>query len=554
VSRSRTPRERAWLLVLVAGLVAWTAVAAGLDNGHLGVFQDDGLYLTSARSLRDGRGFGLPSRPGEPPPKYPIGLPASIALALKLDPGPTSLGREIAIGRGLVLAGAWGFFLAAHAWLRRVGVGPAMSCGIVLATACHHVVLVGGAITVFADLPFAGVAFLLLARWAGRGEVSVEGAARRAFWDGAIAGFGILLRSNGVTLAAAALVAAATGPRRRSGLAACLTGLAVAVVPASHYAGRHPRLVPSNNYLLELKAGWSSADSGLRILGTNLGSMALEFPARVLATPATYSAPIVRAMEAHPWGSLAFRSALSAVVAAGLVSLARSSRRTDLPAWTHAAGSMAIFAVWPWNGIMDRFLLSLIPMVILAFARGVEATARGVGPGRSASRRLAAAGLVAVVAGNAGVVTRAAALFHSTGGQWPGASHRASLDRALEMVRDRTGPDAVVAAFWPEMVFLHAGRTVVPLVEDEAVMVDRYGDISRLKLWRATVPDRPFYLLTRSREEDPRGADLAQAAALAAEPGAILHEVARTPDGRYRLSRLESGPSGSRPSPGLGSR
>ncbi len=525
-------------------------MAAGLDNGHLGVFQDDGLYLTSARSLRDGQGFGLPSRPGEPPPKYPIGLPAMIALALRLDPGPTSLAREIAIGRGLVLAGGWAFFLGAHAWLRRVGVAPEMACGIVLATACHHVVLVGGAITIFSDLPFAGVALLLLTRWAARGKAPEAGAPGRAFWDGAIAGFGILLRSNGVTLAIAALVAAAVGPRRRPSLAGCLAGLALAVVPATHYAGRHPRLVPSNSYLLELKAGWSSADSGLRVLSTNAASMALDFPARVLASPATYSAPIVRAMAAYPAAGLAFRGAFSVVVAAGLVSLARSSRRVDLPAWAHAAGSMAIFAVWPWNGIMDRFLLSLIPMVILAFTRGIEASARRIGLGPGASRRLAAAGLVAVVAGNAGVVIRAAALFHGSGGQWPGASHRSSLGLALDLVRDRTEPDAVIAGFWPEMVFLHAGRTVVPLVEDEAVMLDRYGDIARLRLWRATVPDRPFYLLLRSEEEDIHRADLTQAEALAAEPGLTLREVARTPDGRYRLIRVESGPEAGRPSPG----
>jgi hypothetical protein len=99
-------------LVLLVGLIGWTALACSLDNGHLGVFHDDGLYLTSARSLRDGLGFGLPSRPGEPPPKYPIGLPATIALALKLDPGPSTLDREIAIGRGVVIVGGWVFFLA----------------------------------------------------------------------------------------------------------------------------------------------------------------------------------------------------------------------------------------------------------------------------------------------------------------------------------------------------------------------------------------------------------------------------------------------------------
>ncbi len=536
-----SPRERAWRAVLIAGLVGWTALAASLDNGHLGVFQDDGLYLTSARSLRDGKGFGLPSRPGEPPPKYPIGLPATIALALKLDPGTPSLGREIAAGRIVVLLGAWAFFLGAHAWLRKLGVGPGAACGIVLATAYHHIVLVGGAITIFADLPFAGVAFVLLNRWAGRKDAPEERAGGRAFWDGAIAGFAVLLRSNGITLAFAALVAAALGPRRSSSLAACLAGLVLAVVPASYYAGQHPRVVPSNSYLLELKSGWSSPEAGLRILATNAESMALDFPARVLASPATYSDPVVKLLARRPALSLAFRGTLALIVAAGLVSLARSTRRADWPAWAHALGSMAIFSAWPWTGIMDRFLLSTIPMVVLAFARGLGGLAGVVGFGPKGRRAIVAAGLALVVLGNAGVVLRGASLFHRQGRQWPGASTRASLSEALGLIRERTEPDAVVAAVWPEMVHLYTGRTSVPLAEDEALMHGRAGDVSRLHLWRAQVPGRPFYILARGKEEGGAYSeiDLPQVAAFGAGPGVALAEFARTADGRYLIFRVD---------------
>ena len=541
----RSSRERAWRWLLIAGLVVWTIIAGGLDNGHTGVFQDDGLYLTSARSLRDGRGFGLPSRPGEPPPKYPIGLPAVIALALKLDPGGPSLDREVAIARTLVIAGAWTFFLAANAWLRRRGVGPGLACGIVLATAYHHIVLVGGATAIFADLPFAGLASVLLMRWAGRGRAVGAGAARRAFGDGLIAGFGVLLRSNGVTLALASLVAAAIGPRRSPSVLACLAGLAIAVVPATRYAGLHPRVVPSNSYLLELKSGWSSARAGLRIVATNAASVAFDFPARALASPANYSDPIVKEFAIHPTASMAFRGMFALIVGVGVIRLVRSTRRVDLPAWVEVLGSMAIFLAWPWNGIMDRFLLSTIPIVILAFVRGLEALAEGIGPRRKARRGVVATGLALVVLGNASVVIRAASLFHAGGRQWPGGSHRASLDEALRLIRERTGPDAVIAAFWPEMVHLHTGRTVVPLVEDEAILVDRPGDIARLKLWREQVPARPFYVLARGENEGGASHefDLPQLQALAAEPNLTVREVARTLDGRYRLSEVVERPA-----------
>ncbi|WZO98806.1 hypothetical protein EP7_000397 [Isosphaeraceae bacterium EP7] len=528
-----------WPSVLLLGLILWTALAAGLDNGHLGVFHDDGLYLTAARSLRDGLGFGLPSRPGEPPPKYPIGLPAVIAVALRLDPAPSTLAREIVIARTLVLAGAWVFFLGSYTWLRRVGVHPAMACGIVLASAYHHVVLIGGAITIFADLPFAGVAFVLMARWAGRDKSPATGASRRAFADGLIAGFGILLRSNGITLALAALVAALVGPKKRPSLAACLAGLALSVVPATYYAGLHPRVVPSNSYLLEMKAGWSSPGAGLKIIASNAAAMTLDFPARVLASPTTFITPIIGAMSAHPRLATTFRVALSAIVAIGLISLARSSRLVDRPAWIHATGTMAIFLVWPWGGILDRFLLALIPPLILAFVRGLATIARHLGLAPRYARVLAAAGLVAVLAGNATVVLRSAALFHASGRQWPGSSNRVSLGHALELIRRKTEPDAVIAGVWPEMIHLHTGRTVIPLIEDESFLDDHYGDLRRFNLWRNLVPNRPLYLLLRAENEDPKRADLAQSAALAAQPGVSLREVERTTDGRYRLVKID---------------
>jgi hypothetical protein len=527
-----------WPTILFLGLVLWTALAAGLDNGHLGVFHDDGYYLTAARSLRDGLGFGLPSRPGEPPPKYPIGLPAVIALALRLDPGPSTLGREIAIARSLVLVGGWAFFLAAYAWLRRVGVTPGFACGIVLATAYHHVVLIGCAITVFADLPFAGVAFVLMARWAGRDKQTPAGAARRAFSDGLLAGFGILLRSNGITLALAALVAALVGPKKRSSLAACMAGLVLAVVPATYYAGLHPRVVPSGSYLLELKAGWTSPGAGLKIIASNATAMVVDFPARVLASPTTYISPVISLMNAHPWPATAFRLFLTGFIAVGLISLAKSSRRVDLPAWTHAAGTMAIFLIWPWGSILDRFLLTLFPPLILAFVRGLTTTAHPLGLGPVSARRLAAVGLLAVFAGNTAVVLRSAALFHTSGRQWPGSSNRLSLDQALDLIRRKTEPDAVIACVWPEMIYLHTGRTVIPLIEDDAFLDDQYGDIGRFNLWKYLLPKRPLYLLIRGDKEDPKHADQAQADALAAQPGVSLQEVGRTPDGRYRLEKV----------------
>lgn len=553
LAKRRRSRQIRWLLLLLAGLVVWTILALSIDNGIFGVFQDDGLYLSAARSLRDGQGFGVPGRPGAPPPKYPIGLPALLAVALRLDPRPPSLDHEVAIARGLVVLGGWGFFLGAHGWLRRLGVGPALACWIVLATAFHHVVLIGGAATLFADLPFAAVTYALLARFVGRrrGNGANPSGWGRGLLDGVLAGYGFLLRTNGITLIAASLVASALGRSGKLGLRwrpflGCLVGVALVVVPLTWYAGLHPRVVPSNSYLLELKAGWASPGAGVRLVARNLASVVGEFPTRVLASPTTYVDAIHRGSERLPAVAGLVRAGFSLVVALGLIRLIRASRRRDWPAWTHALGSVAIFAVWPWNGILDRFLMSLFPMVLLAFARGVDALiglVPGVGARRAARERWVGLVLALVVVGNGAVVLRSVQFFHAHAGQWPGAPDRVDQALALSLIRERTEPDAVIASAWPEMVALQTGRTSVPIFEDEAILTDRYGDVTRLNLWLDQVRGRPVYFLHRSPEADSKRADEAQIAALTAPgSGLAIRLVSSTPNEQYRISRLVAAP------------
>ena len=542
-------RRRAWFGCLVGGLVLWTVLAGAIDQGLFGVLQDDGIYLSAARSLRDGRGFGLPGRPGEPPPKYPIGLPLALACALRLDPRPPTLAHEVTAARAVILLGGWAFFLATHAWLRRVGVGPALATAIVLGTAFHPVVLIGGAATVFADLPFAAVAFTLFARLAANRGRRRGPPGLPELVDGLLAGCGCLLRSNGLTLIVAALAAAATrrvdpGDRsgRRRSIVGCLLGVLVLVGPLTWYAGRHPRVVPSNHYLLELRAGWATPGAGLRLVARNLTAVITEFPAHVVGSSVATVDPNRARSAADQLADRWFRGVVAAIMAVGLVGLIRRSRRCDLPVWLHAAGTVAAFAIWPWTGIMDRFLITLVPLTLLAFVRGVEGL-MGLLPAlkgdRGGSGRLALWGLAAVVASNGAVVGRSVNLFRERDGQWPATPDRVDQERACHLIQAWTAPEAVIASAWPELISLQTGRTAVPIFEDEAVLTGRFGDISALNRWRALTLGRPFYLLHRSRQQDSGGSDDAQLAALTG-PGSrlALEPVAQTPGGHHRISRL----------------
>jgi hypothetical protein len=185
-----------------------------------------------------------------------------------------------------------------------------------------------------------------------------------------------------------------------------------------------------------------------------------------------------------------------------------------------------------------RFLLSLYPMIILAFGTGVAELARRAGAGRETRRAARRLVLAVVLAGTLSVTARSVGVYHAGGGTWRGAVERAEVDHALAFVRDRLEPDAIVAGITPELVFLHTGRQSVPIVEDDDVMIGRYGRRDRLELWMAQAPARPFYLLVRGEASDPDRMDLRQAAALAADPGLDIREIYRSPRGRYRVQKV----------------
>jgi hypothetical protein len=538
LAHRRSRADVAALATLAIGLTLWTVAAVDLRQGPVGMSHDDGIYLTSARALLDGDGYRLPSRPDGPRPKYPIGFPASIAFALRCVPGSrVSLERDVAIARGLVLAAGWVACLATYCWLRRVAIRPAGATLMALASIAHHVVLPDCAGLIFSDLPFFAVSAVLLARWAARRpRLSL----RSSMLDGLLAGAAMLLRSNGITLVLAALFAAWLRPSRRAAVLACVAGIALVVVPLEFETSRYPKFDHSGDYMLEMRAGWSSWESGLKGVATNLRSMACEYPTDLVLPNTTQSAPVLVWLQGHRMVRWGLHGAVGVVVLVGVARLARSSRRLDAPAWLHAIGTAAIFAVWPWNFIMGRFLLSLSPFLLLAFTRGVEGVAGALGAGPRVRRTLMLAGLSAVLAGDASIAVRNL-MRHNLMLAEPEPSHlqHSSLQLALDFIRHETEPDAVVLAMHPEMVFLHTGRQVIPLIEDDDALLGRCGRLDRLDLWLARIPARPLYALIREPSVQADGFDGSQITTLRGHPGIVLRTVYLSPAGHHRVIRVD---------------
>src|SRR5258708_39392465 len=74
----------------VAILLASIALAAGvavITVGVCGVYHDDGIYISTAKALADGRGYRLINLPVAPfQTKYPILYPAVLAIIWRLWP------------------------------------------------------------------------------------------------------------------------------------------------------------------------------------------------------------------------------------------------------------------------------------------------------------------------------------------------------------------------------------------------------------------------------------------------------------------------------------
>src|SRR5689334_18047232 len=69
--------------VLLLGIAYWIAVRAPA----VGLYHDDGVYLTTAKALATGQGYRIISLPDEiPQTKYPILFPLTLATMWKLSP------------------------------------------------------------------------------------------------------------------------------------------------------------------------------------------------------------------------------------------------------------------------------------------------------------------------------------------------------------------------------------------------------------------------------------------------------------------------------------
>ena len=422
--------------------IAIALAASCLIPDACGLFHDDGIYVLTAKSLAEGNGYRLINLPGSPiQTKYPIGYPALLALCWWA--WPSFPGNLIAMHvLTLVLAGA--AVGMTYLYLVRFNYTSkfAAASGCLLCATCYEFAYFSGRL--LTEMPFA--LLLVVALWAFDGLVrSPEVSRRRAILAGLAMAAPLLFRSAGVAPIAVFGVAAL---RRRS-LIWTILGMSAIVLPwlawTSLNRGEAVRN-PIVGYYTDYLGWWTSAAprSTAQFLALNAFYLVICIPNLIVDDLAFAGLPTSM--------GLFFRCLVGLIALAGVLG-SRGVLRLAIAAY------LALVWIWPWPPF--RFEVPIAP--ILA-ALGLDLSMKTLGR-FAPSRTTIIVGAIFVapaVAANLGSLDRHRQFASLVGypslwsdaqpGSWP------RFERLFGWIRDRTGPDDVLASNLDPLFFLYTGR------------------------------------------------------------------------------------------------
>lgn len=435
----------AWI---AAGL-ALLASLATMTSDPIGVFNDDGIYLLTAKAIAEGLGYVYPQLPGHPPAiHYPPGWPALLAVVWKLGPAfPGNIGWLKLINPLITAAGAAAAVVAG----RRLFGLPWWAALITALIAAISV-----PVLLLTNLLLSEPLFLLLLfpTLLTTQRLVRDGGVRTAAVAAVLAASLVLVRTLGGTIVIAAVLL--LGPARR--WRELLVYLAVTVA----------LLLPWQWYVWQASAGFPDELRGsygpyLEWVVDGYRAGGVEFFGQVLAKnlEATWAmlgvffSPFVGGAMRHLFAAAALVTFLG-----GLVSLwvTGRSRLTALA----LAGYLAVVLAWPFW--VDRFLWVIWPLLALSAAHGLHAAWEATRVRGGIGRRGAVAPLILAAA------LGLQHLAYNARGLAEGWESRASADMTAAadlLIRQVNGDPRLdgkrIAAELAPMVALYSGLEVVPL-------------------------------------------------------------------------------------------
>lgn len=443
----RRARGAAWYPFAAGAIVAAVALAS-ITAVPVGVFWDDGVYLICAKSLATGMGYRFLQLPGAPPAvHFPPGWPALLAVIWKFGPAFPDNVVLLKLVNPLLLA--LGAALACVYGVRRLGVPPwvAALAAVVFAAALPEMVIAG---VLFSEPLFFVV---LLAALVLADRAVDHGGWRRAVAAGLAVGAVALVRTAGIALVPALVVALLIARRRREA-ALSAAGAAVLLAPWQLWIAIHARDLAApyrGNYGPYL-------DWVLAMYRDRGAAFAL-----VLARTNVLALMRSLGVTLFPFGPRGIRPLLvTLVLVVSAVAVIRARRRAATALLFTFFYCAMVFA-WPYAP--DRFMWAIWPLLGMVLASGTVECWR-IAAEQRAARSVRVTGVFACAIAVLAIAGHAAYSVRGASRHWWDTAARSNADALLpvaDWINANTKPDDVIAVDGEPFIYLHTGRTVVPI-------------------------------------------------------------------------------------------
>jgi hypothetical protein len=407
------------------------ALALWAQHGAMiGVFFDDGIYVSLAKALGEGHGYRSVHLPGAPPAvHFPPLYPLALSFLGRLWPSfPDNVALFQLFDSAALAGAAW--VIAAHA--RRIGV-PSIA---------QYVALPLG-FSAFPLLTIVGVRFsepLFLLLTAGAIAIAdgrPGGGLARGLAAGVLGGLAALTRAAGIAVIIGVIAAFVLRRERTAATGALLVSLVLLVPWVVWTVVQGDAVDP----MLVANYGTYAADVGQSGVWTLVGQANPFRPFDPLARLTLPPMPVLL------WYLLAVVLS-AAVVWGGITAFPRAK------AWVITLGGYAVIvAAWPFAP--DRFVWIILPWVAVLLATGLSrAWSRSV-----LLRPVVAVLLVAMVTGYS---RREAVSLGTRGFAETAMGISSSFGVLVPAVRAELPESAVVASADEALMYLYTGRKAVP--------------------------------------------------------------------------------------------
>jgi hypothetical protein len=456
-ARDQTGEDRV-VVIALRGRDGWTAaglallvVLAGIGRlapGACGLFHDDGIYLSTAKSLAEGTGYRLINLPEVPvQTKYPILYPALLAVVWKLWPVfPDNLlaMKALTLLSGAATVGGTYLYLVRFDYASRI---LAAAAGVITATAPLFLYF---AVEALSELPFA--LLFLAALWGLETTVrSPTVSLSRQVLLGVLLALPFLCRSIGLALLPAGLVILL---RARCPVRGVVVGAMLTVAPwlAWTVAGWGGwQRDPVQGYYTDYLGWWSGtgeAGWAVRVVVQNLGALIWSVPRIGLegigqllgqGAPGFLWPALLLFLGLVMWGAVLRSLVRSRGLAIGLVAYC------------------LVVAVWPWQPL--RFLVPVLPAFLAYLLLGLAAMTRRWA-GQKGLGFAAGAALAVVVAANLGLLGQQGGFVRQAGLNLatPAPIAWTSYEDVFAWLRTNSQEDDVIACGLDPMIYLYTGR------------------------------------------------------------------------------------------------